>query len=42
MSLSPTDTMPLSRRAKGLMLVEALTSFLTVALVVSRAVNILG
>ena len=41
-SLSPTDTMPLSRRVKGLMLVQALASFLLLALVVSRAVSILG
>ena len=40
-SLSPADTMPLSRRVKGLMLVQALTSFLLLALVVSRAVSIL-
>lgn len=41
-ALSPTDTMPLSRSAKGLMLVQALASMITIALVVSRAVNILA
>ena len=41
-SLSPADTMPLSRRVKGLMAVQALASFLLLALVVSRAVSILG
>jgi uncharacterized membrane protein len=41
-AFSPTDAMPLTRRAKGLMLVEALGSLVTVALVAGRAVNILG
>ncbi len=41
-AFSPTDTMPLSPKAKILMLIQALTSFITVALVVSRAVNILS
>ncbi len=40
-AFSPTDTMPLSRRAKGLMAVQSLASLLTVALVAARAVNIL-
>ncbi|WP_019012026.1 DUF1345 domain-containing protein [Deinococcus aquatilis] len=40
-AFSPTDTLPLSRRVKGLMTVQAATSMLTVVLVASRAVNIL-
>ena len=40
-AFSPTDTMPLSRRMKALMGVQALASLLTVALVAARAVNIL-
>jgi len=42
MAFSPTDTMPLSRRAKLLMLIQALVSLITIALVAARAVNILG
>ncbi len=41
-ALSPTDTMPLSRWAKMLMLAQALASLVTVALVAARAVNILN
>jgi uncharacterized membrane protein len=41
-AFSPTDTMPLTRSAKVLMTAQALTSLLIVALVVSRAVNILN
>lgn len=41
-AFSPTDTLPLSRWAKGAMLVQALVSLVTVALVVARAVNVLG
>src|SRR5579884_2904540 len=41
-AFSPTDTMPLSRRAKILMLVQATVSLVTIALVAARAVNILG
>ncbi len=40
-AFSPTDAMPLTRRAKVLMLIEASTSSLTVLLVAARAVNIL-
>ena len=40
-AFSPTDAMPLSRRAKGLMLFESATSALTMLLVAARAVNIL-
>jgi uncharacterized membrane protein len=38
----PTDTMPLTGWAKLLMMVQSLASLLTVAIVVSRAVNILN
>src|SRR3954453_22373558 len=41
-AVSPTDTMPLTRRAKGLMAVESLISYVVVILVVARAVNVLG
>lgn len=41
-AFSPTDTLPLSGLAKILMMVQASTSLLTVALVASRAVNILN
>jgi hypothetical protein len=41
LAFSPTDTMPLSRRAKILMLIEAALSALTILLVAARAVNIL-
>jgi uncharacterized membrane protein len=40
-AFSPTDTMPLSRWAKTLFLVQSAISLLTAALVVARAVNIL-
>ncbi len=40
-AFSPTDVMPMSRWAKVAMTVQALISIVTVALVVSRAVNIL-
>jgi hypothetical protein len=40
-AFSPTDTMPLTAGAKLLMMVQSLASLLTVALVISRAVNIL-
>jgi uncharacterized membrane protein len=41
MAFSPTDVMPLSIRAKMLMGYQALTGFILLALVISRAVNIL-
>jgi|SRR5581483_2643702 len=41
-AFSPTDTMPLTHVAKGLMSLQALISLLTVVLVTARAVNILG
>jgi uncharacterized membrane protein len=40
-AFSPTDTMPLTRWAKLLMLVQSLASLLTIAMVAARAVNIL-
>jgi uncharacterized membrane protein len=42
MAFSPTDTLPLSRWAKMLMLAQSLASLLTVAFVAARAVNILS
>jgi uncharacterized membrane protein len=41
-AFSPTDTMPLSAWAKILFMLQSLASLLTVALVISRAVNILS
>jgi uncharacterized membrane protein len=41
MAFSPTDVMPMTRRAKALMGYQALTGFVLLALVISRAVNIL-
>jgi uncharacterized membrane protein len=40
-AFSPTDTMPLSRWAKILMMTQSCVSLATVALVIARAVNIL-
>jgi uncharacterized membrane protein len=41
LALSPTDTMPLSPRAKGIMGLQSLVSLVTIGLIVARAVNIL-
>ncbi len=41
-AFSPTDTMPLTQRAKLLMMIQAGISILTLAIVASRAVNILA
>ena len=41
-AFSPTDTMPLTPVAKGLMGTQSLISLVTIGLVVARAVNILG
>jgi hypothetical protein len=41
-AFSPTDTMPLTGRAKALMLAQAAVSILTVVIVASRAVNVLA
>ena len=40
-AFSPTDTMPLSPRAKSMMALQSIVSFVTVGLIVARAVNIL-
>lgn len=40
-AFSPTDTLPLTRRAKMLMLVQSAISIVTLLLVAARAVNIL-
>ena len=42
MAFSPTDVMPMTVRAKLLMAYQSLTGFVLLALVVSRAVNILN
>lgn len=42
MAFSPTDTLPISRRAKMLMLAQSAISLVAIALVAARAVNILG
>lgn len=42
MALSPTDVMPLSSRAKVFMMVQAISGFILLALVISRSVNILN
>lgn len=41
-AFSPTDTMPLTPRAKSAMGLQALVSLVTIGLIVARAVNILG
>ena len=41
MAFSPTDTMPLTRRAKAMMALQALVAVSTIALVFARAVNVL-
>jgi uncharacterized membrane protein len=41
MAFSPTDVMPMTTRAKSLMGYQALTGFVLLALVISRAINIL-
>jgi hypothetical protein len=42
MSFSPGDALPLSRRAKMLMLIQAIISLVTIFLVAARAVGILS
>jgi uncharacterized membrane protein len=42
MAYSPTDVMPLSTRAKWLMGLESAAAFITVALVIARAVSLIG
>jgi hypothetical protein len=41
-AFSPTDTFPLTRKAKMLMMAEAMKSLVTIALIAGRAINILG
>jgi uncharacterized membrane protein len=41
-AFSPTDTLPLTRWAKLLMALQSIASLITVAIVISRAVNILN
>ena len=41
-AFSPTDTFPLTPFAKALMMAEALTSLVTIAVIAGRAINILG
>lgn len=41
-AFSPTDTMPLTRSAKGLMALESMISVVALLLVAARAVNVLG
>ncbi len=41
-ALSPADTYPLTRRAKALMMVEAVLSLMVIGILIARAVNILG
>jgi uncharacterized membrane protein len=41
-AFSPTDTMPLTPVAKSVMGVQALVSFVTIGLIIARAVNILA
>ena len=40
-AFSPTDTMPLTPRAKGLMAVQSVVAMSTLVLVIARAVNVL-
>jgi hypothetical protein len=40
-AFSPTDTMPLTRRVKAMMAVQALVAVTTLALVFARAVSVL-
>ncbi|PZQ87846.1 MAG: hypothetical protein DI534_13810 [Leifsonia xyli] len=41
MAFSPTDVMPLSMRAKVFMLIESVSGFAILALVIARAVNVM-
>lgn len=41
-AFSPADTFPLTRRAKGLMMLEAITSLTTLAIIAARAVGLLS
>ena len=41
-AFSPTDALPLTSRAKMLMMLESMISLMTIVVVASRAINILG
>lgn len=41
-AFSPTDVLPLTPRAKILMMLESMISLVTIAVVASRAINVLG
>jgi hypothetical protein len=41
-AFSPTDTLPLTIRAKLLMMLQSALSLATILVVVSRAINIIG
>ena len=41
-ALSPADVMPLTRRAKAIMMVQAVISMVIIVLLVARSVNIIG
>lgn len=41
-AFSPADTFPLTRRAKALMMLQAITSLTTLAIIAARAVGLLG
>jgi uncharacterized membrane protein len=41
-AFSPTDTYPLSKTGKFLMMTEALVSFITIAVIAARAINIIS
>jgi len=40
-AFSPTDALPLTHRAKMLMMIESTISLLTMVVVVSRAINVI-
>ncbi len=40
-AFSPTDTYPLTRRAKGLMMIEAVLALVVLSILIGRAINIL-
>jgi len=42
MAFSATDTMPLSHRAKALMMLQSLSGFVLLSLVIARSVSLLG
>jgi hypothetical protein len=41
-AFSPTDTLPLTKTAKALMMMEAILAFTVIAILAARAINILG